>query len=243
MSGLKDTLIPDPAAESQKIEEEETASVEEQDEPAEPVEEPSQEDLDESPTEEVEKPADEEKQPKPVEGETARERALRKEVEELKRERREAQLKPREVPVLSVKAEDTETEETVTRGEAIILNSLQDEAFEAFLAEHPIYRSDDKKWEAFLAEYKDRKSIVSVAKEQGKSPSKSMFKTRLESIHRSIFGGNDPDAEAQKRAKTSTRAAIALRQSQGGSPSSNTAPKAPSLLPKPSGISTWVSKK
>lgn len=242
---LKDVFTPDPVEDPKNEEEVEPV------EPVEPVEEPTEpeapaEEAPETDPEGVDEPEapkdDEPAEPKPVEGETSRERALRQEVERLKREKREADLKPREIPNLDVKTEDDDTEETVTRAEALVLNSMQDEAFDAFLAEHPIYRRDDKKWEAFLAEFNDRRSIMSLAKKQGKTVNKGMFKSRLESVHRSIFGGNDPDAEAKKRAAVSSRAAIALRQSQGGSPGTST-PKPISLLPKPSGISTWVTKK
>lgn len=238
---LKDVLTPTPVEDPKNEEEtvEEPVEPVEVDPPAEPEEAPVEEAPTEPtvPTEEVDA-----EEPKPVEGETSRERALRLEVARLKQEKREAALKPREIPNLDVKPEEDDTEETITRAEALVLNSMQDEAFDAFLTDHPIYRSDDKKWEAFLAEFNDRRSITSLAKKQGKTVNKGMFKTRLESVHRSIFGANDPDAEARKRAATSTRAAIALRQSQGGSPGSMQS-KPASLLPKPSGISTWVTKK
>jgi len=238
---LKDILTPDPV-ENPKIEEEEIA------EPVIPVE---PELVSEAPTEEAEAieeqvtPTEEDVsvEPKPVEGETARERALRLEVESLRREKREALMKPREIPSLDIKQEEeSEEEETVTRAEALVLNSMQNDAFDAFLTQHPVYRSDDKKWEAFLAEFSDRRSITSLAQKQGKTVNKAMFTARLESVHRSIFGGNDPDVEAKKRASSSARSAIALRQSQGGSPGTSE-PKKESLLPKPSGISTWVTKK
>ncbi len=255
--GLKDSLTPDPRELPPEVDEvdqsEPQDEIEPGTEPEEPVEtDPAAEEPagDEEPgadepvheEEPEDAPPESPKEPKPVEGETPREKAMRLEIARLKRERREGVEKPREMPPVPETPVE-ETPETVTRTEAMVLNSMQDDALQSFLDEHPIYKSDDKLWNSFLAEFKDRRSMAAIAKEQGKPVTRSMIRERLNSIHRSVVGVTNTEEQARKRARTTARAAIAVRQSQGGAPSSTGKQKTESVLPRKSGISTWVTKK
>jgi len=195
----------------------------------------------ETPVEEAEEPVEESTEeapaPKPVAGESERERALRLEVQRLKGELRS---KERDIPSVPVKPEE-EDDEAVGKAEALFLNSLQEDAFQSFLDEHPAYRKDDKLWDKFLVEYNDRRPVHALAKKQGKTVNRRMIKERLDSIHRSVLGDTSIDTETRKMLQTKAKASVHANQSTGGAPAS-VQPKKKIFIRRITGISSWATK-
>uniref|UniRef100_A0A6M3Y3Z8 Uncharacterized protein n=1 Tax=viral metagenome TaxID=1070528 RepID=A0A6M3Y3Z8_9ZZZZ len=178
---------------------------------------------------------------KDVPDETPRERALRAELKRVKKERSE--FKRELAPVSSKEEKD----DAVSKAEAIVINSLQQEALEDFLAENPEYNTNDKLWNQFMDEFKDRASIMDAAKRKNISITKSFVKDRLNSIHRS-FGTEATGAKEEGKAellRSQSQAAVAASVKKGQSVDTEGSAPRKRILPDPNkttGFKSWVKK-
>jgi len=210
------------------------------------VEEEIEETENPTPTEEETEAPEEEKEAevKDVEGETPRERALRQELARVKKQNREA----RRLSPLEAKATEEEEEEqaTVTRSEAIVYNSFQDNALAEFLESHPAYAENDEAWGAFMAEFEDRVPLVEWARRKKQPLTEKLIKERLESIHRSL--GSDAQTAKEEGKRELLKAQSAAAVMSAGSSTGGKAPE-PTNKPKPlftkrdNSLSSWITKK
>lgn len=190
-----------------------------------------------------EEPKEESDGLKNVDGETPKERALRAEVTRLKKERREA----RQLTPLESKTEDEPDEQVpVTRSEAVIFNSFQQEALDEFLEAHPSYNEDEDGWKSFLDEYTDRVPMVDYAKKKGVPLTKKLIRERLDSIHRAL--GTDVQGAKEEGKKellrTQSAAAVMAAGNKGGEVQPEKQPAKRSLFKKQSNdMSSWITKK
>jgi len=216
----------------EEVKEEVKDVVETSDSP-EPVEEAPQ------PEETKEEEVKEESQLKDVVGESERERALRKEVTRLKKERREFKRELSPVPSAADK------DESLSKAEALVVNSLQQEALDKFINQHPEYRDSDKVWQAFMSEFDDRVPISEVAKRKGTTVTKSLVTDRLRSIHNAVGKDTDNAKEEGKSEllQTQSQAAIAASVATGQAVDNSAPVTRKRILPdpsKPKGFASWV---
>lgn len=221
-------------AESEETEEETTGEVEPETDEESTGEAIQQE---ETPSQEEE----DEGQLKEVVGETERERALRAEVTRLKKQRRE--FKRELSPVLSKDDKD----ESLSKAEALVVNSLQQEALDEFIAQHPEYSESDKVWQQFMTEFDDRVPISELAKRKNVAVTKSLVMDRLRSIHSAIDKDKDNAKEEGKAElmKNQSQAAIAASVRGGQSVDDSQVVQRKRILPDPSktsGFKSWIKK-
>lgn len=180
---------------------------------------------------------------KDVEGETSKERALREEVTRLKKERREA----RQLTPLESKADDEPTDTVlVTKSEAIVYNSFQQEALDEFLTAHPHYNEDEKEWKAFIAENEDRVPLVDFAKRKGVPLTKKLIRERLDSIHRALGADVQGAKEEGKKEllRTQSAAQVMAAGNAGGEVQPDKQPVKQNRFKKSSnGLDSWITKK
>ena len=180
---------------------------------------------------------------KDVDGETPKERALRDEITRLKKERREA----RQLTPLESKADDEPVEEVlVTKSEALVYNSFQQEALDEFLEDHPHYNEDEDGWKSFLAENEERVPLVDYAKKKGVPLTKKLIRERLESVHRALGADVQGAKEEGKKEllRTQTAAQIMAASSKNGEVPPPKQPVKRSLFKKTSNdMSSWITKK
>ena len=203
--------------------------------------------VEETPTDDVEDEEVQEEQKesevKQVEGETPKERALREEVTRLKKERREA----RQLTPLESKADDEPVEEVpVTKSEALVYNSFQQEALDEFLEAHPHYNEDEEGWKLFMAENGDRVPLVDYAKKKGIPLTKKLIRERLESVHRALGADVQGAKEEGKKEllRTQSAAAVMTASNKGGERAPEKQPVKRTLFKKSSNdMSYWITKK
>lgn len=195
-------------------------------------------------TEETQEEIKKEPEVKDVEGETPKERALREEVTRLKKERREA----RQLVPLESKADDEPIDEVqVTKSEALVYNSFQQEALDEFLEAHPHYNDDEDQWKSFMAENEDRVPLVDYAKKKGVPLTKKLIRERLDSIHRALGADVQGAKEEGKKEllRTQSAAQIMAAGSKGGhevQPEKQPV-KQNRFKKSDTGLESWLSKK
>ena len=176
-----------------------------------------------------------------------RERALLKEVTRLKAERRATAVETNLGEFTST-AEDSEEEEMeVTRAEARLFTAWRNEALEELLEKYPQYKTDSRSWERFTKEYSDRVPELIIAKRDKIPVTKTLFKERLERVHRSLEDGSVKAREEGKKELLKAQSA-AVVMSAGAHKSSQTdqeksAPKKKILIQNKGGFESWINKK
>lgn len=228
--------IPDsqPFEEEEELEEKETQSE------SSPDEQPDETETTEEVVEEVVDNAEPIKpEPKPVEGETPKERALRKEVERLRKEKRDSMKEqlfvPKEEPIKQdVSLEEFDPAEVekldkilAARGyvkkdqiAAQTYNEVRDSELDTFLTLHPEYSADNDKdnllWNQFLEE------LAIYAK----PANPKQYKVLFERVHKNIVGDTVVDRDVTAAASEK------LKVASHGSATVNK----PKPQPKPSSI-------
>lgn len=176
---------------------------------------------------------------------TLREQALLKEVERLRAKNKEAGIeekKDRELEPLTPPAGESTQE--ITKGEAVLYNSWQQEVLDEFLEQNPQYAKSDAQWQKFQSEFHDRISLIEAAKRANRPLTKRFIRERLESIHRAIKDDASVREEAKKDfAKSQSLAKLAGAGNVSGERQQGFVPERRRILPKSnSGLKAWVSK-
>lgn len=197
------------------------------------VEETTETDVEatETETEEVAEADEEESEP----AETPRERALRKEVERLRRERREAR---------ELKQVTDEPKETVpvSSTEAVLYNSIQQDALDQFLEKHPEYNENEKLWGEFVKEFEDRVPLVEVARRTKVPLTRRLVLERLNSIH-NVINVSGKELGKKELLKTQKLAKIASAGNTAGERAKQPTKPRRSIIPtKQSGLDSWLTK-
>jgi len=208
---------------------------------------PEQEEEQETPAEEPEEVI-EEVEEKQEDSMSERERALLKEITRLKADRRESAVKIDLGEITPTVTEPEEEEKAeVTPAEARLFTAWRQEALEELIEKHPQYKTDPKLWERFTQEYSERLPELVWAKRNKVSVNKSLFKERLERVHKSISDGTDSAREEGKKEllKAQSAASVMGAAAVKGTQSSSKKPaQKKRILPrKVGGFESWITKK
>jgi len=211
------------------------------------VEEPNEEVVEEVVEEPIETETIEETTEQPTESVSERESALLKEISRLRASKREESFTTHldEIPPTVEEAQEETME--VTPAEARLFTAWRNEALEELFEKYPKYRTDARAWENFVKEYSDRVPELTVAKRNKTSVTKSLFRERMERVHRSLEDGSSSAREEGKKELLKAQSAASV-MGAGAAKGSQPNPEAPAqrkhLLPKKSGgFESWITKK
>ena len=212
--------------------------------PEEKEEEKPLEDAQESEVKEEETTEEETKKDDSISG---RERALLKEITRLKADRRVDSVKIELDEIAPTIEEAAEETEEVTPAEARLFTAWRNEALEELVEKHPQYKTDPKLWERFAQEYSERVPELVWAKRNKVSVGKSLFRERLQRVHRALQDNTDNAREEGKKELLKAQSAadvMGAGAAKGSQPSpEKPAPKKHFIPRNAGGFDSWLTKK